>query len=78
MSFQAECSHHKLEMRRFADESARAAVEAKEINDVVNFMRVHTEQIIFEKEEYKKQLSAIFDYSAEPGVVWPPGELGLS
>mmetsp|Transcript_3521 Transcript_3521/g.5298 ORF Transcript_3521/g.5298 Transcript_3521/m.5298 type:complete len:496 (+) Transcript_3521:23-1510(+) len=58
-SLQAECSRHKLETRRFADESARATEEAKEMNDIVNFMRVHTERIIFEKEEYKKQLSVM-------------------
>eukprot|EP00957_Ditylum_brightwellii_P202776 15331787-Ditylum_brightwellii.AAC.1 len=50
MSLQAECSRHKLETRRFADESARATAEAKEMNDIVNLMRLHTKQIIFEKE----------------------------
>eukprot|EP00957_Ditylum_brightwellii_P091898 6997304-Ditylum_brightwellii.AAC.1 len=59
MSLHAECSHHKLETRRFADESTRATTEVKEMNDVVNFTRVHTEQIMFGKEEYKKQLSAM-------------------
>eukprot|EP00957_Ditylum_brightwellii_P084929 6458028-Ditylum_brightwellii.AAC.1 len=59
MLLQAECSRHKLETRRFVDESARAMAEAKEMNDVVNFMRVHTEQIIFEKDEYTKQLSVM-------------------
>eukprot|EP00957_Ditylum_brightwellii_P191385 14571422-Ditylum_brightwellii.AAC.1 len=49
MLLQAECSCHKLETRRFADESARATAEAKEMNDVVNFMRVHTEQIILKR-----------------------------